>query len=77
MTAARHVSMMERRLNYLMERNANAGPMVLAEIDAIRWALPVLRRVVSQESLRSHLGETCPACRTPVGFICSHLPART
>ena len=77
MSAVKHVFMLERRLKYLSDSDTHASPPARAEADALRGALPILRKVAAQESKRPHLGYPCEVCRTAAGFICSHLPSRT
>ena len=77
MSAVQHVGMIQRRLDYLVAKREAAGPMAQAEIEALRWALPLLRPAAIKAAKRQHLGEACTACKTPAGFICIHLPVRT
>lgn len=75
--ASLHVAMIERRLAYLGQPEHRGNVMAQRESEALRWALPLLRTVAAREAQRPHLGVACPACSTPAGFICVHLPRRT
>jgi len=76
MNAARHIAMLERRLAYLSEQRSNP-PLAVAELEALRWALPLVRPVAAREAPRQALTDPCPMCRAPGGFTCAHLPLRT
>lgn len=75
MTPERNVSMIQRRLTFLQAKRSG-GEMEQAEILALEWALPLLRRTLPQALQRTGVGLPCPACKTPAGYSCVHA-ART
>lgn len=70
MTSERHVQMIDRRLRYLLTKQTR-GPMEQAEIDALQWALPLLRRTAP--AARPSMADACSSCKTPAGYRCVHL----
>ena len=72
MTTERHVSMIQRRLTFLLAKRSG-GEMERAEIEALQWALPLLRRTLPQPLNRASLSVPCHVCKTPAGYDCIHL----
>ena len=72
MTPERNVAMIQRRLTFLIAKRSG-GEMERAEITALEWALPLLRRTLPQSLNRSSIAVPCPACKTPAGYACIHL----
>lgn len=72
MTPERHVSMIQRRLTFLIAKRSG-GEMEQAEITALEWALPLLRHTLRHTLRRPSMTAPCPACKTPAGFACIHL----
>ena len=74
MTPERNVAMIQRRLTFLIAKRSG-GEMERAEIAALEWALPLLRRTLPQSLSRASIAVSCPACKTPAGYACIHLGA--
>ena len=72
MTPERNVAMIQRRLTFLLAKRSG-GEMARAEIAALEWALPLLRRTLPQSLSRASIAVPCPACKTPAGYACIHL----
>ena len=72
MTPERHVSMIQRRLTFLISKRSG-NEMERAEIASLEWALPLLRRTLPKPLARPSLAVPCLACKTPSGYACIHL----
>lgn len=72
MTPERHISMLQRRLTFLLAKRSG-GEMERAEIASLEWALPLLRRTLPKPLNRPSLSVPCHACKAPAGYDCIHL----
>lgn len=72
MTPERHITMIQRRLTFLISKRSG-NEMERAEIASLEWALPLLRRTLPRAMNRPSLSLPCQACKTPAGYDCVHL----